>query len=430
LCTSPSGTLIVVCYPSFMRILHLADLHLGTEIYGHYDSTTGSSSRVADFTRMLDIAVEDAIAKQVDLFLFSGDAYKTRDPSPTHQRELARRMRVLIDAGIPVFLLTGNHDMPNALARATSLDIFGALSPAAFVVANRPGVHQIPTRSGPLYVVAIPWLTRSVLLARDENKNLPQEDVHRMMLEKLDQALDSYLSEIKDDDAPAILALHGTVQGAQYSAERSTMLSQDLIIPRSIICRSRFSYIALGHIHKYQEVYGQPLTVYAGSPERIDFGEEKEDKGYVLVDLDRAGARHQFVKLPTRPFKTFTVDCTGDDPTAQAVAALEGKPVAGAIVRVRLQLTPANQGRVREYEIRQALSDASFVVVRREVEAMWRDVQRGRNFSAAMTPHEALAMYLDQEKAELPMERKAALVGWGDQLIAELSGTQDPGSEA
>ena len=423
-----------------MRILHLADLHLGTEIYGHYDSATGSSSRVADFTRMLDIAVEDAIAKQVDLFLFSGDAYKTRDPSPTHQRELARRMRVLIDAGIPVFLLTGNHDMPNALARATSLDIFGALSPAAFVVANpvtiqsgvnlNPGVHQIPTRSGPLYVVAIPWLTRSVLLARDENKNLPQEEVHRMMLERLDQALDIYLSEIKDDDAPAILALHGTVQGAQYSAERSTMLSQDLIIPRSIICRSRFSYIALGHIHKYQEVYGQPLTVYAGSPERIDFGEEKEDKGYVLVELDRTSARHQFVKLPTRPFKTFTIDCTGDDPTAQALAALEGKAVAGAIVRVRLQLTPANQGRVREHEIRQALADASFVVVRREVEAMWRDVQRGRNFSAAMTPHEALAMYLDQEKADLPAERKAALVGWGDQLVAELSGAQDVGSEA
>src|SRR5665213_2955272 len=204
-----------------MRILHLADLHLGTEIYGHYDSATGSSSRVADFTRMLDIAVEDAIAKQVDLFLFSGDAYKTRDPSPTHQRELARRMRVL--------------------------------------------------------------------MARDENKSPSQEDVHRMMLEKLDQALDLYLSEIKDDNAPVVLALHGTIQGAQYSAERSTMLSQDLIIPRSIISRSRFSYIALGHIHKYQEVYGQPLTVYAGSPERIDFGEEKEDKGYVLVELDRVG---------------------------------------------------------------------------------------------------------------------------------------------
>jgi len=284
-----------------MRILHLADLHLGTELYGHYDSTTGSSSRLSDFTRMLDIAVEDAIEKRVDLFLFAGDAYKTRDPSPTQQRELAQRLRRLIDAEIPVFLLTGNHDMPNAMARATSLDIFGAFSPSNFVVANRPGAHKLQTRSGPLYVVAIPWLTRSVLLARDENKNLPQEDVHRMMLEKLDQALDLYLGQIPDDDTPAVLALHGTIQGAEYSAERSTMLSQDLLIPRSIISRPRFSYVALGHIHKYQEVYARPLTVYAGSPERIDFGEEKEDKGYVLVNLDRRGPATNSSSSPPGP---------------------------------------------------------------------------------------------------------------------------------
>src|SRR5260370_26782216 len=144
-----------------MRILHLADLHLGTELYGHYDAATGSSTRLADFTHMLDIAVEHAISERVDLFLFAGDAYKTRDPSPTQQRELAKRLRRLLEAGIPVFLLTGNHDMPNAVARATSLDIFGALSPAGFTVASRPGVHTIATRSGPLYLIAVPWLTRS-----------------------------------------------------------------------------------------------------------------------------------------------------------------------------------------------------------------------------------------------------------------------------
>ncbi|HEY8283534.1 MAG TPA: exonuclease SbcCD subunit D [Chloroflexota bacterium] len=405
-----------------MRILHLADLHLGTELYGHYDSATGSSSRLSDFTRMLDIAVEDAIEKRVDLFLFAGDAYKTRDPSPTQQRELAQRLRRLIDAEIPVFLLTGNHDMPNAMARATSLDIFGAFSPSNFVVANRPGAHKIQTRSGPLYVVAIPWLTRSVLLARDENKNLPQEDVHRMMLEKLDQALDHYLGQIPDDDAPAILTLHGTIQGAEYSAERSTMLSQDLLIPRSIISRPRFSYVALGHIHKYQEVYARPLTVYAGSPERIDFGEEKEDKGYVLVDLDRQEARHQFVKLPTRPFITFKVECTGEDPTTQALDLLRDKPVAGAIVRVRAQLSPANQGRFREADIRQVLAEASFVVIRREVEAAWRDTQRGKQFSTAMSPREALSAYLDQEKPDLTAAGKDKLLDWGDSLIAEVLG--------
>src|SRR5579871_5149854 len=165
-----------------MRILHLADLHLGTELYGHYDAATGSSSRLADFAQVLDVAVDRAIDERVDLFLFAGDAYKTRDPNPTQQRELAKRLRRLLEAGIPVFLLTGNHDMPNAVARATSLDIFGALSPSGFTVASRPGLHLLQTRSGPLYVLSMPWLTRSALFARDENKNLPQDELHQKML--------------------------------------------------------------------------------------------------------------------------------------------------------------------------------------------------------------------------------------------------------
>ncbi len=160
-----------------MRIVHLADLHLGTELYGHYDAATGSSTRLADFGAVMDVAVERAIRERADLFLFAGDAYKTRDPSPTQQRELAMRLRRLLEAGVPVFLLTGNHDMPNAVARATSLDIFGALSPAGFTVASRPGLHTVQTASGPLYVVAVPWITRSAFFARDENKNLPPDEL-------------------------------------------------------------------------------------------------------------------------------------------------------------------------------------------------------------------------------------------------------------
>jgi exonuclease SbcD len=402
-----------------MRILHLADLHLGTELYGHYDAATGSSTRLADFGHVLDVAVDRAIAEQVDVFLFAGDAYRTRDPNPTQQRELAKRLRRLLEAGIPVFLLTGNHDMPNAVARATSLDIFGALSPSGFTVANRPGTHQITTRSGPLYIVAMPWLTRSALFARDENKNLPPDELHEKMLERLDQALDTYLADMKDD-IPAVLALHGTVQGAVYGAERSVMLSQDLVIPKSVVCRPRFSYIALGHIHKYQVVERAPLAVYAGSPERIDFGEEHDRKGYVLVDLDRRGATHTFVDLPARPFHTVDVRSEAEDPTEDALAAIAGRAFEGAIVRIRAHLTPANQARLREADLRQALRDASYVVIRREVSREWRESDRGRAYSTGMTPFEALQTYLDRERSAEPAERRALLLETGRRLIGEI----------
>ncbi|HWE61767.1 MAG TPA: exonuclease SbcCD subunit D [Chloroflexota bacterium] len=402
-----------------MRILHLADLHFGTELYGHYDAATGSSTRLADFGHVLDVAVDRAIGDRVDLFLFAGDAYKTRDPSPTQQRELARRLRRLLEAGIPVFLLTGNHDMPNAVARATSLDIFGALSPSGFTVANRPGVHLLSTPSGPLYVVAIPWLTRSALFARDENKNLPPDELHQKMLERLEQALDTYVEDL-NEEIPAVLALHGTLQGAIYGAERSVMLSQDLVIPKSAVCRPRFSYVALGHIHKYQVVERAPLTVYAGSPERIDFGEEHDRKGYVMVDLDRQGATHTFVDLPARPFHTVDVRSEAEDPTEDVLTAIAGRAFEGAIVRIRAHLTPANQGRLREVEVRQALRDASYVVVRREVTREWRESDRGRAYSTGMTPLEALHTYLDRERAADTPERRTLLLETGRRLIGEL----------
>ena len=89
-----------------IRILHFADLHLGVENYGRLDPATGLSSRVADFLRAFDTLVEYALTNDVDLVLFAGDAFKTRTPSPTYQREFASRIRRLaVGAGIPTFLL-------------------------------------------------------------------------------------------------------------------------------------------------------------------------------------------------------------------------------------------------------------------------------------------------------------------------------------
>src|SRR6476620_8040972 len=103
-----------------MKIVHFADLHIGIENYSRPDPDTGLPSRLIDFRTAFDELVEYSLAERVDLVLFAGDAYKNREPSQTHQREFARRIRRLRAAGIPVFLLIGNHDLPNAVARANA----------------------------------------------------------------------------------------------------------------------------------------------------------------------------------------------------------------------------------------------------------------------------------------------------------------------
>src|SRR5437879_12973226 len=109
-----------------LRIAHLADTHIGMENYGRINPETGLNQRLHDFLGTLDQAIDGAIEATVDLVVFAGDIYKTRDPTPTHQREFARRIHRLSSAGIKVVIVAGNHDIRLSVGRPTRVDIFKA----------------------------------------------------------------------------------------------------------------------------------------------------------------------------------------------------------------------------------------------------------------------------------------------------------------
>ncbi len=402
-----------------MKILHTADIHLGTELYGHYDPRTGTSSRLQDFTAALDRAVDYAIDERVDLFLFAGDAYKTRDPNPTQQREFAMRLQRLLAAGIPVFLLTGNHDMPNALGRATSLDIFGTLRLPNLYVAARPDVYRVETPAGPLQVVAVPWLTRSTLMTKDELKNKSVDEMNDELIERLGQFMEGAVTNL-DPALPAVLTLHGSVAGATFGGERTTMLGVDPLVPKSLVSHPAFSYVALGHIHKHQQVVSEPPVVYSGGLERIDFGEERDAKGFVVVEIEPATkkGRWRFVESAARPFKSIHVEAHGDDPTADVLAAVEGRDLQGAIVKLEAHLLDANQSGFSETRVRVALRGVSYLSIVRVVDRGAR--QRGEGFSTAYSPLQNLGTYLQRQG--VPEERAATLMDLACGLVGEGEG--------
>jgi exonuclease SbcD len=400
-----------------MKILHTADIHLGTEIYGQYDPQTGASSRLQDFAAALDRAVDFAIDEHIDLFLLAGDVYKSRDPNPTQQREFATRLRRLLDHNVPVFLLTGNHDMPNAAVRATSLDIFGTLPLADLHVARRPGIHAIGTPSGPLQIVAVPWIMRSELMTRQEHKNKTPDEMNEELLLRLEQFMDDAVSRL-DPDMPAILTLHGSIAGATYSSERSTLLGADLVIPKSLIARPAFAYVALGHIHKHQQVVDDPPAVYCGGLERIDFGEEHDRKGFVVVEIENFKARWRFVESGARPFKSISVQAHSDDPTAEVVDAVAGRHLQGAIVKLEVHLLDSNQAAFRDVRVREALRGTRYLSIMRVIDRTGR--RRGGGFSTARTPLQNLEAWLAQH--EVPEERAALLREYARRLVAESEG--------
>src|SRR2546430_3960218 len=209
-----------------LRIAHLADTHIGMENYGRINPETGLNQRLHDFLNSLDQAIDGAIAASVDLIVFAGDIYKTRDPTPTHQREFARRVHRLSSAGIKTVIVAGNHDIPLSAGRATSVEIFRTLEIPSVTAARSIGTHLIDTKSGQVQVGAFPWSVRSAVLAQPEFKNHTSAEPNQPMID-LNRAKLRVDAEALDPRLPATGAGHAHLFGARVGAERQPGMSSD-----------------------------------------------------------------------------------------------------------------------------------------------------------------------------------------------------------
>jgi len=356
-----------------IRLLHFADLHVGMENYGKLDPQTGTSSRIRDFLDRLDEVVAYALSHEADLVIFAGDAFKTRDPDPTQQREFARRIKTLADK-IPMFMLVGNHDIPGMAARATSIDIFRALEVPNIIIGKGISSQVVETRRGPVFLGWVPFPVRNRLISQEEHKGASVEELDRAVESLITSELQELATQAAEHDMPRVLVGHFSVGGATFGSERSVMLGRDLVVPKSALADPAWDYVALGHIHKHQNLANgtqpKPPIVYSGSLERIDFGEEREDKGFCWIDLKRGETEWEFVRVQARPFRTVRADVReADDPTAAVIAEIQQRQLEGAIVRLQIQLGEAQEAALRLREIETALSQvASSATISKEVE--------------------------------------------------------------
>ena len=406
-----------------MRILHFSDLHIGVENYGRIDPATGLSTRLGDFLGSLDEVVEFALNEQVDLVLLAGDAYKGRDPSQTHQREFARRLHTLSSAGIPVFLLVGNHDLPNASSRANAVEIFPTLQVPNVHIGDNLQTYNISTPAGPLQVVAVPWPRRGGILTREESRGLTIEEVRQRIEEVMTIGIQARVDAL-DPDIPAILSGHVTINGSTVGTERSMMLGNDHVLLVSAVHRPELEYVALGHIHKHQVLRREPpMVVYSGSLQRVDFSEEGDDKGFCVIDLDTEAPQGQrlvdfrFQPVQARPFVTIDVQVPPgeSDPTAAVLRAISRRDIADAVVRVRVRAPAAVSTPLREGEIREALQPAHYIAaVSLELDGP-RRTRLDRDSADDLQPMQALRLYLESREAE--PQRLDKIIRYAEELI-------------
>ncbi len=349
-----------------ITFIHTADIHFGMENYGRIDPKTGIHSRLIDFQKALHECIDRAIEEDIDFFMFSGDAYKTAHPTPTHQRLLSECFFRLFKHNIPIVMVIGNHDHPLTFGKAHALEIFGQLPLEGFHVISKPQNIVLKTKGGLVQITGIPWPSRSQVNLSHEHHSRTVSQLTELISNGLADIIQQCAEEL-DPELPAILAGHLTVSSGIFSgSEKRAVYGTDPVLLPSHLAREPYDYVALGHLHRYQNLnpHGHPAIVYSGSIERIDFGERKEDKGFCLVKIvDKKITTHEFIKVSTRPF--IQIDIALDDnssQTEQILAQARKYSLAGAILKIVYTLPAHIKDRVDINVIHNACESAHYIV--------------------------------------------------------------------
>lgn len=385
-----------------IKILHLSDIHMGSGFsHGRINPETGLNTRLEDFVNTLSICIDRALTDAVDMVIFGGDAFPDATPPPYVQQAFASQFRRLMDANIPTVLLVGNHDQHSQGQGGASLNIYRTLGVPGFVVGDTLTTHCIETRNGKVQVITLPWLTRSTLMTRQETEGSSLAEVNQLLTERLRVVLEGEIRRL-DPSVPTILLAHLMSDNATLGAERFLAVGKGFTLPLSLLTRPCFDYVALGHVHRHQNLNksNNPPVIYPGSIERVDFSEEKEDKGYVMLELERGKAEWEFCPLTVRTFRTIEVDVSkADDPQALLMKAIAKYNIQDVVVRLIYKLRSEQMDLIDSSSLHTALSPAHTYTIQAElVSQLARPRIPELTASSSIDPMEALKTYLNNRE--------------------------------
>lgn len=395
-----------------MKLLHFADAHIDMTNYGRHDPVSGLPMRVLDFLKSLDTIVDTAIERKVDMVIFAGDAYKDRSPAPTFQREWGKRIMRLSQAKIPTLLLVGNHDISPSIGRAHALQEFKTLQVPYVKVLDAPELLK-PTDlwNLPLQVIAMPWVARSGLMASTGETDSTQ--AFSRIEENIGELIGGWIEEC-DPSMPIVLTAHASIEGAKFGGERLVMLGNDLVLTGGLVKNPKLNYVAMGHIHKPQNVNGpgpdkvdkvpntQPPVIYPGSIERVDFGEAKEERFFVIADVEAGcDTEVEWIQLTgVRKFIDRRATIESSENVTDFLKAKLPKPkeMSEAIVRLVVEYPREWDSLIDESALRKHAADAfEFHFVKRpQIESRVR-IDEGQVVSS-LSPLDLLGQYFDAAK--------------------------------
>ncbi|MXY00727.1 MAG: exonuclease SbcCD subunit D [Chloroflexi bacterium] len=289
-----------------MRVLHTADWHLGKKL--------GRFERYAEMGQFVNWLVEICEQRSVDLVLIAGDLFDTPSP-PNRAVSLATEaLQRLTGLGAQVVAIAGNHDSADYFE---NLNRFSELHGVHLV--GRPrgpqqgGILRVQTRSGPAAVACCPYLREHAVVdffAESGERHGAYKQRLGAVMSALDRGLADYpdcvrllMGHLATDGA--VLSLSGS--GSEPRGERTLTIGNAYVVSGQQLPQVA-QYTALGHIHAAQRVPAPGLARYAGSPLALDFGERKDRKQVVLIDVapDRSAAVEPIDVPPGRRLRSVS----------------------------------------------------------------------------------------------------------------------------
>ena len=251
-----------------MKFLHLADLHLGKRVNGF--------SMLEDQAHILRQILAILDDEQPDGVLIAGDVYDKPVPSVEAVGLLDGFLTELRARGVPVLLISGNHDSPERLA-------FGGR------VMDSCGIHISPVYDGALAPVTLQdafgpvhvWLLPFVKPAH-VRRWFPDADI-----ESYTDAMAEAVAHMDIDTAARnVLVTHQFVTGGTRSGSEELSVGGTDNVDSGVF--APFDYVALGHLHGAQHI-GRETIRYAGSPLKYSFSEARQHKSVTVVTLGEKG---------------------------------------------------------------------------------------------------------------------------------------------
>lgn len=260
-----------------MKILHTSDWHIGKVLKGQ--------SRTAEQIAVLAEVVAVAQAERPDLVLVAGDLYDSTAPTADATRIVTRALSALRATGAGVVAIAGNHDNGAALdalrpwADAAGIQLRGTIRAASDLVID--GV----TAGGEAWrLVALPFLSQRYAVRATEMFDLTAAEATQTYTDHLARML-AVLGEGFGPRTVNLVTAHLTVVGAKVGGgERDAHTIQAYAVPATIF-PAGVHYVALGHLHRRQQVAGPCPVHYCGSPLAVDFGEEQNTPSVTVVEV-------------------------------------------------------------------------------------------------------------------------------------------------